>query len=1241
MDSEYYDRYIWDVISSQYKELEGRELIRHLLESYDDLITTKIDHIVEGFNVIEVPYKYNASKEVFEYRLFVKICNIKMSRPIIYEKDGSTSVMTPHIARVRNLTYSSNLYGDVYVSGMWYNDNWEMKEGKKILKNVNLGKMPVMVHSSYCVLKNPEFSKEEVNCRYDYGGYFIVNGNEKVVVCQDRISENKIYVFMDTKLSSYSHIAEIRSVIDNVFGAPKLTSIKLSSKQNQMGRSIRVSIHHVRNDIPLVILMRALGIESDYDIVRHVLMGRGKLDMNLGKSEDEDDDDKSKKIVVMLVGSISEGCGIMTQMQALEWISQYLNMSGVPKEQSLNNEFRIKTVRDILSKDFLPHIGTDSSSCTMLRKGLFIGFMVNKLLMCFNGYMPLDDRDSYMNKRVDTPGILLANLYRQYFGKMVKDMKSQIYKEMTSGSWRSTNDFMNTINLSNIYKIIKFTTIESGLKYALSTGNWGLKNSNVKQGVAQVLNRLTFKANLSHLRRINTPMEKSGKLIQPRKLHPTQWGIICPSETPEGASVGLVKNLSIGASITVATQSHSIWYFVEEFGTKMDIVPEDVYKHTVVIINGAIAGIHSDPSVLFTKMKCLKRKGIISIYASVSWDIQSKVISISTEAGRCIRPLIVVDDGCNIRLRKDHVEGLIDGTINWNYLISPSIHNASAALKVENEDDCSVIEYLDVDEMNTSIVAMRISDLMRGSKGSLNEIRYQYMEIHPSLILGVTANDIPFPQHNQAPRVTYQSAMGKQAIGIYATNYEHRLDTMSHILNYPQKSLIHTSASERILHYNDLPAGNNVIVAIASYTGFNQEDSIIVNQSAIDRGMFTSTCYYTVKDHCMKNHSTGEEEHYMRPNIENESTKGVVKNLKPFNYDKLNEDGFVSENTYVSNGDILIGKCMPHKTDDVIVNKDNSHVIKGNQSGYVDKCCSNDRYFKNTNADGYTFAKIRIRSMRSPIIGDKLSSRYAQKGTIGMVYPMEDMPFSDSGIIPDIIVNPHAIPSRMTIGQLMECIMGKVCCSLGCYGDGTAFTGLSVDDISKALVDKCGLEPHGNEIMYNGHTGVQMMTSIFIGPTYYQRLKHMVHDKLHSRSSSGPIVLLTRQPSEGRARDGGLRLGEMEVECIWAHGSMHYLKERLMECSDNYRLFICKRCGIGANVNPESGIYKCHTCTNTSNFYEIRIPYAFKLLVQEIQTMGIGTKFISSTFDEFMKDKGTNPNPHDSECNGCTGCKPT
>jgi DNA-directed RNA polymerase II subunit RPB2 len=1218
MDSEYYDRHIWDVISSQYKELDGRELIRHLLESYDDLITTKIDHIVEGFNVIEVPYKYNASKEVFEYRLFVKICNVKMSRPIIYEKDGGTSVMTPHIARVRNLTYSSNLYGDVYVSGIWYDDKWEMKEGKKILKNVNLGKMPVMVHSSYCVLKNPEFSREEVNCRYDYGGYFIVNGNEKVVVCQDRISENKIYVFMDSKLSNYSHIAEIRSVIDNVFGAPKLTSIKLSSKQNQMGRSIRVSIHHVRNDIPLVILMRALGVESDYDIVRHIVMGRGDID--------SEDDDKSKKIAEMLVGSISEGCGIMTQIQALEWISQYLNMSGVPKEQSMNNEFRIKTVKDILTKDFLPHVGTDSTK--MLNKAIFVGFMVNKLLMCFNGYLPLDDRDSYMNKRVDTPGILLANLYRQYFGKMVKDMKGQIYKEMTSGSWRSTNDFMNTINLSNIYKIIKFTTIESGLKYALSTGNWGLKNSNVKQGVAQVLNRLTYKANLSHLRRINTPMEKSGKLIQPRKLHPTQWGIICPSETPEGSSVGLVKNLSIGATITVATQSYSVWYFVEKFGTKMDIVPEDVYKNTVVMINGSIAGVHTDPSELFQKMKCLKRRGIISIYASVSWDIQSKTISISTEAGRCIRPLLVVDNGCKIRLREDDVRRLNDGEIDWNYLISPSLYDKGS------DEDNSVIEYLDVDEMNTSIIAMRISDLERGSKGSLNEIQYQYMEIHPSLILGVTANDIPFPQHNQAPRVTYQSAMGKQAIGIYATNYEHRLDTISHILNYPQRSLIHTSASDRILHYNDLPAGNNVIVAIASYTGFNQEDSIIVNQSAIDRGMFMSTCYYTVKDHCMKNHSTGEEELYMRPNVETESTKGVIKNLKPFNYDKLNENGFVSENTYVSNGDILIGKCMPHKTDDVIINKDNSHVIKGNQSGYVDKCCANDQYFKNTNADGYTFAKIRIRSMRSPIIGDKLSSRYAQKGTIGMVYPMEDMPFSDTGIVPDIIVNPHAIPSRMTIGQLMECIMGKVCCSMGCYGDGTAFTGLSVDDISNALVEKCGLEPYGNEIMYNGHTGEQMATSIFIGPTYYQRLKHMVYDKLHSRSSSGPIVLLTRQPSEGRARDGGLRLGEMEVECIWAHGSMHYLKERLMECSDNYRLFICKKCGIGANVNPESGIYKCHTCTNTSDFHEIRIPYAFKLLVQEVQTMGIGTRFISNSLDAFKAEHKIL-----DECNGeCGKC---
>lgn len=442
-------------------------------------------------------------------------------------------------------------------------------------------------------------------------------------------------------------------------------------------------------------------------------------------------------------------------------------------------------------------------------------------------------------------------------------------------------------------------------------------------------------------------------------------------------------------------------------------------------------------------------------------------------------------------------------------------------------------------------------------------------------------------------------------MGIYASNFRKRLDTLSHVLNYPQKPLSNTRMARKIFA-DEIPCGINVIVAIATWTGYNQEDSIMLNRSSVQRGLFTSTYYRTIKEQCSKNLSTGEEEMFVNPD-------SLINNQNPNKigfYDKIQDDGTAPVNTYLKPGDPVLGKCMPMKTNESISYKDTSVILKDNEYGFVDVNGRDE--FTNTSAEGYTFNKVRIRNYREPTIGDKLSSKHGQKGSIGMVYDQCDLPFTKDGLVPDIIINPHAIPSRMTIAQLLETVMGKACTVKGCYGNATPFTNLSIETISNCLEDECNLERHGNEIMYNSRSGEQIQTKIFMGPTYYQRLKHMVEDKIHSRSSAGPIVLLTRQPSEGRARAGGLRMGEMEYEACWGHGAFQFLKERIMECSDNYRIFICKKCNTMANVNPEKGIYVCHNCNNTTNFAEARIPYASKLMLQEIQSMGISTKMLTS-----------------------------
>ena len=1182
-DSEFtdteFEKYTWSVIDAFYHQSHKKCVVRHQIDSYNDFVLNKLEQIIEGFNDLQVYHRYIPELDDFKYTANIAITNPKMVRPMINEKDGSTRIMTPNDARQRNFSYSGNMYVSMTIHNRWYDESMEKHECKKVMHNVNIGRIPVMVGSNYCILENPYFKINSRECRYDYGGYFIVNGNEKVIISHDRIAENKTYVFLDNKMSQYSHIAEIRSVPDNVFSPPKLTSLKLSSKQTQFGHYIRASIHHIRVDIPVTVLFRALGVNSDKDIARFCV-----FDLDAPENRD---------ILESLKGSIEDGNNIQTRLAALEYMNKFLNISGYPKEIMQNKSKRINIILGILRNDFLPHVGPKFE-----RKAQYLGYMVNKIMKCFLGMHDMDDRDSYLNKRVDTPGIMLSNLFRQYYGKVVKDVKNMIYKELNTGSWRVSNDLVNLINKSNIYKIVKPSTIESGLKYGLATGNWGIKNANSKQGVAQVLNRLTYNATISHQRRINTPMEKSGKLIQPRKLHNTQWGIICPSETPEGSSVGLVKNIAITATVTTACDSRLLYDTLFRLGMQ-ELDPDNIaafHKHAWIFVNGNIAGYYEDPKWMFHELRQLKRDGKLHVHTGVSWDVAKNRICLSTEAGRCVRPLYIVDEGNRLRLTREIVAGIINKDITWNHLISAVFGGPCAQ---------SIIEYVDVEESNHIMIAPTYQSLFANKTGAHTPPRYTHLEIHPSMILGVLASNIPFSNHNQAPRNTYQAAMGKQAIGIYSTSFKHRLDTMSHVLNYPQKPLVCTNMS-RMLHMDSMPCGTNVIVAIATYTGYNQEDSIILNRSSVQRGLFTTTFYRTIKEQCNKNLSTGEEEVFCNP-----VANGVCGKVRTNNYNKIDFTGFVPENTYLESGDVIIGKCMPQKINQTFVHKDNSVFMKNNEHGYVELNCSNDRYYKNISADGYTFCKVKIRNFREPTIGDKLSSNHAQKGSIGVMYNQEDMPFSSSGLVPDIIINPHAIPSRMTIAQLIECLMGKSCATMGCMGNATPFTSLGVDDITKVLIDDCGLDPHGNEVMYNSRTGEQMKTSIFIGPTYYQRLKHMVCDKIHSRNSNGPVVLLTRQPAEGRARDGGLRLGEMEVECNWGHGTVQFLKERFMECSDNYRVFVCSKCGNMANVNRTQGTYSCDFCPNHIKFSEIRIPFASKLLFHEIQSMGINTKFLT------------------------------
>uniref|UniRef100_A0ACD6AQB5 Uncharacterized protein n=1 Tax=Avena sativa TaxID=4498 RepID=A0ACD6AQB5_AVESA len=839
--------------------------------------------------------------------------------------------------------------------------------------------------------------------------------------------------------------------------------------------------------------------------------------------------------------------------------------------------FKKRYAKEILQKEMLPHVGVGEFCET--KKAYYFGYIIHRLLMCALGRRAEDDRDHYGNKRLDLAGPLLGGLFRMLFRKLTRDVRSYVQKCVDNGKE------------VNLQFAIKAKTITSGLKYSLATGNWGQANqAGTRAGVSQVLNRLTYASTLSHLRRLNSPIGREGKLAKPRQLHNSHWGMMCPAETPEGQACGLVKNLALMVYITVGSAANPILEFLEEWGTENfeEISPAVIPQAAKIFVNGCWVGIHRNPDLLVKTLRRLRRQIDVNTEVGVVRDIRLKELRLYTDYGRCSRPLFIVEDQ-RLLIKKNHIRALQQRETpdeGWHDLVAKGF-----------------IEYIDTEEEETTMISMTISDLVnsRINPEDAYAATYTHCEIHPSLILGVCASIIPFPDHNQSPRNTYQSAMGKQAMGIYVTNYQLRMDTLAYVLYYPQKPLVTTRAMEH-LHFRQLPAGINAIVAIACYSGYNQEDSVIMNQSSIDRGFFRSLFFRSYRDE-EKKMGTLVKEEFGRPNREN--TMG----MRHGSYDKLDDDGLAPPGTRVSGEDVIIGKTSPIPQDDAqgqatrYSKRDHSTSLRHSESGMV------DQVLLTTNADGLRFVKVRMRSVRIPQIGDKFSSRHGQKGTVGMTYTQEDMPWTIEGITPDIIVNPHAIPSRMTIGQLIECIMGKVAAHMGKEGDATPFTDVTVDNISKAL-HKCGYQMRGFETMYNGHTGRKLTAMIFLGPTYYQRLKHMVDDKIHSRGR-GPVQILTRQPAEGRSRDGGLRFGEMERDCMIAHGAAFFLKERLFDQSDAYRVHVCEKCGLIAIANLKKNSFECRGCKNKTDIVQVHIPYACKLLFQELMSMAIAPRMLT------------------------------